>query len=200
MDNLEHLLDETQLLARMLSVAPGLRLLATTRIPLRLYGEHTVRVPPLHLPGAGRARRQRGGPAVHRAGPGRAPGLRPGRETSLPPSAEICAALDGLPLAIELAAAGSGCTRRGRCCRCCGPAWRLLTGGPRDLPRLQQTLRAALDWSHALLPPGTRSLFACLGVFAGPSTPRPRLRSARNPIRPGRSSTWPTWPTRACWR
>ena len=167
-DNLEHLLDETPLLARMLSVAPGLRLLATTRIPLRLYGEQTIRVPPLHLPGPGETGTDSEAVQLFIA---RARAVRPDfapDADELAAIGEICAELDGLPLAIELAAARIRLYPPRALLPLLQSRLALLTGGPRDLPRRQQTLRAALDWSHALLPPRTRSLFACLGVFAGP--------------------------------
>jgi non-specific serine/threonine protein kinase len=159
LDNLEQLLDETQLLARMLAAAPTVKLLATSRIPLRLYGEHMVRVPPLHLPSAvelftARARAVR-------------PDFAPD-DGQLAAVAEICTALDGLPLAIELAAARIRLYTPVALLPLLRSRLDLLTGGPRDLPHRQRTLRAALDWSHELLPPGTRHLFARLGVFAGP--------------------------------
>jgi predicted ATPase len=136
---------------------------------LRLYGEHEYRVPPLGLPGGGDAEAALGSEAV-RLFVDRARAVRSGFE--LTPSgaraiAEICRRLDGLPLAIELAAARV---------RIFSPEVLLarledrldtLTGGARDLPERQRTLRAALDWSHELLRPDERKLLARLGVFAG---------------------------------
>jgi len=170
-DNLEQLLDEAQLLARMLAAAPALRLLATSRIPLRLYGEHTLRVPPLHLPGEGGA-----GAAVDDSEAvqlfiARARAVRPDfapHVDDLAAVGEICTALDGLPLAIELAAARIRLYPPQALMPLLRSRLALLTGGPRDLPKRQQTLRAALDWSHALLAPDAQQLFARLGVFAGP--------------------------------
>ncbi|HEY2579340.1 MAG TPA: tetratricopeptide repeat protein [Streptosporangiaceae bacterium] len=159
LDNLEQLLDETPLLARMLASAPALRLLATSRIPLRLYGEHMVRVPPLHLPSAVQLFVARG-LAVR-------PDFAPD-DGQLATVGEICTALDGLPLAIELAAARIRLYTPAALLPLLRSRLDLLTGGPRDLPYRQQTLRAALDWSHELLPPGAQHLFARLGVFAGP--------------------------------
>jgi predicted ATPase len=159
LDNLEQLIDETHLLARMLATAPAVRLLATSRIPLRLYGEHMVRVPPLHPPSAvrlflARARAVR-------------PDFAPD-DGQLAAVGAICTALDGLPLAIELAAARVRLYSPAALLPLLRSRLDLLTGGPRNLPHRQQTLRAALDWSHELLPPGARHLFARLGVFAGP--------------------------------
>jgi predicted ATPase len=170
-DNLEHLLDETQLLSRMLAAAAALRLLATSRVPLRLYGEHTVRVPPLHLPGKGATGTEAADSEAVQLFIVRARAVRSGfapDADELATVGEICAALDGLPLAIELAAARIRLYSPRALLPLLQSRLELLTGGPRDLPRRQQTLRAALDWSHALLPPGTRRLFARLSVFAGP--------------------------------
>jgi len=173
-DNLEQLLEETPLLARLLAAAPGVRMLATSRIPLRLYGEYTVRVPALPLPRPdGTAITVRDSPAVQlflaRARAVRpdldAQGLDPG---DLAAAGEICAVLDGLPLAIELAAARVRLYPPAALLPLLRSRLDVLTGGPRDLPGRQQTLRAALDWSHALLAEGEQRLFARLGVFAGP--------------------------------
>jgi non-specific serine/threonine protein kinase len=170
-DNLEHLLEQTQLLSRMMTAAPALRLLATSRIPLRLYGEQTVRVPPLHLPGQGGA-----GTAVRdseavRLFIARARAVRPGFDPQageLAAAGAICTALDGLPLAIELAAARIRLYPPSALLPLLRSRLDLLIGGPRDLPHRQQTLRAALDWSYALLAPGGQQVFARLGVLAGP--------------------------------
>jgi non-specific serine/threonine protein kinase len=170
-DNLEHLLEETQLLARMMMAIPGLRLLATSRIPLRLYGEQTVRVPPLPLPRAGST-----GTAVRDSEAvqlfmARARAVRPDFDPQageLAAVAEICTTVDGLPLAIELAAARIRLHSPSALLPLLRSRLELLTGGPRDLPHRQQTLRAALDWSYALLSPDAQRLFARVGVLAGP--------------------------------
>jgi predicted ATPase len=170
LDNLEQLLDEAQLLAKMLAAAPGLRLLATSRIPLRLYGEHTVRVPPLHLPEDDSAAAARDSEAV-RLFVARARAARPDFDPDdgeLAAIGAICTALDGLPLAIELAAARIRLYSPHALLPLLRSRLVLLTGGPRDLPDRQQTLRATLDWSYALLPDSLRHLFARAGVFAGP--------------------------------
>jgi predicted ATPase len=169
-DNLEHLLDETQLLARMLAAAPGLRLLTTSRIPLRLYGEHTVRVPPLHLPGpdntgTAAARSEAVQLFIARARAARSDFAADADELAV--VGEICTALDGLPLAIELAAARVDLYPPRALLPLLRSRLALLTGGPRDLPHRHQTLQAALDWSYALMTPPTQRLFARLGVLAG---------------------------------
>ena len=168
-DNLEHLLDQTQLLSRMLAAGPAVRLLTTSRIALRLYGEHTLRVPPLHLPGdydTGTEECEAVRLFLARARAAR-PDFAPG-DGELTAIAKICAALDGLPLAIELAAARIRLYPPRTLLHLLRSRLALLTGGPRDLPQRQQTLRSALDWSHELLPPDAQRLFAHVGVFAGP--------------------------------
>ena len=149
-DNVEHLLDETEVLARMLAADPAIRLLVTSRIALRLYGERTLRVPPLHLPranGTGAEDSEAVQLFIVRA--------RAARPGFAPDGAELAAARTRLypPRALLP-------MLRSRLA--------LLTGGPRDAPQRQQTLRATLDWSHDLLPPLARRLFTHLGAFAGP--------------------------------
>jgi non-specific serine/threonine protein kinase len=168
-DNVEHLLDETQVLARLLAADPAIRLLATSRIALRLYGERTVRVPPLHVAAAGGNGAEKSEAVqlfLARARAAR-PNLAPD-SGELAAIAEICAALDGLPLAIELAAARTRLYPPRDLLPLLRSRIALLTGGPRDAPYRQQTLRATLDWSHELLSPSARRLFTHLGVFAGP--------------------------------
>jgi predicted ATPase len=168
-DNVEHLLDETQVLARLLAADPAIRLLATSRIALRLYGERTVRVPPLHVAAAGGNGAEKSEAVqlfLARARAAR-PNLAPD-SGELAAIAEICAALDGLPLAIELAAARTRLYPPRDLLPLLRSRIALLTGGPRDAPYRQQTLRATLGWSHELLSPSARRLFTHLGVFAGP--------------------------------
>jgi predicted ATPase/Tfp pilus assembly protein PilF len=167
-DNMEHLVEQAPLLGRLLAAAPGLRLLVTSRVPLGLYGEYQVRVPPLRLP-------DHDGPAagseavqlfVQRA-LAVAPGFDP-REEELAATAAICSVLDGLPLAIELAAARVRLYPPQALLPQLQARLPMLVGGPRDLPARQQTLRATFDWSDALLSAQARDLFARVGVFAGP--------------------------------
>jgi predicted ATPase len=166
-DNLEHLLDHTPLLARVLAAAPAVRILATSRIALRLHGEHIERVPPLPVPSPGASTQDSEAVQLFIS---RARAVRPGFTPDvgeLAAVAGICTALDGLPLAIELAAARIRLYSPQALLPLLQSRLTLLTRGPRDLPHRQQTLRAALDWSHALLPSAERRLFARLGVFAG---------------------------------
>ena len=168
-DNLEHLLDQAQLLGRLLAAGPAIRLLTTSRIALRLYGEHTLRVPPLRLPGEdGTGTEENEAVQLFLARARAAWPYFASDEGELTAIAEICVALDGLPLAIELAAARIRLYPPRTLLPLLRSRFALLTGGPRDRPQRQQTLRAALDWSHELLPPDARRLFAHVGVFAGP--------------------------------
>ncbi|HEU4322971.1 MAG TPA: tetratricopeptide repeat protein [Roseiflexaceae bacterium] len=172
LDNFEHVLDAAPHLAALLASAPGLRVLVTSRAVLRVAGERLVDVPPLALPDHDGA-----DPAADalRLFLERARAAAPGRRWGTDDTAAalaICRRLDGLPLAIELAAARS---------RLLAPAalltqlvagpFETLAAGPRDLPARQQTLRATLDWSMGLLSDQERQLLAGLALFAGGWTP-----------------------------
>lgn len=170
LDNMEHLLEGVPLLSRLLSAAPALRILATSRTALRLSGEHIVRVPPLSLPGDNPAAPPQDSEAV-RLFAARAEAVSPGfadQPGDVPAIAAICTCLDGLPLAIELAAARVRLWPPQVLLPMLQSRLQLLTGGPRDQPARQQTLRAALDWSYRLLTEPGQDLFRRLGVFAGP--------------------------------
>jgi predicted ATPase len=175
LDNFEHLLQAAPTLADLLATGPNLKLLVTSRAALHIYGEHEFPVPPLAVPDS------RSKPTIddlskypavalflQRAGAAK-PDFELNHENS---SAiiEICSRLDGLPLAIELAAARvkvlSVAAMRSRL----ASRLQLLTGGARDLPQRQQTLRAAIDWSYDLLSPAEQKLFRRLSVFAGGCT------------------------------
>ena len=171
LDNLEQLVPHTELISRLLAAAPRLLVLATSRTPLRLAGEQEYPVPPLETlqPGAASFEQLAANDAV-RLFVARARAVDPAFELDEERAdavAHICQALDGLPLAIELAAARSKLfapeAMRGRLER----RLELLTAGPRDVPARQQTLRATLEWSHDLLDDAHRRVFARLSVFAG---------------------------------
>jgi predicted ATPase len=169
LDNLEQLLAEAALLARLLAAAPALRLLVTSRVPLRLYGEHTFRVPPLHTSAHNSPTAEPDSEAeqlflarAHAARPTFAPAL-----DDFAAIAAICRSLDGLPLAIELAAARIRLYSPQDLLPLLRSRLTLLRGGPRDVPDRQQTLRGALDWSYQLLPWTAKNVFSCLGVFRG---------------------------------
>jgi predicted ATPase/class 3 adenylate cyclase len=161
LDNFEQVVEAAPVVADLLRVAPGLVVVATSRGPLRISGEHEFAVPPLGLP-AGVAL------FVDRASAARSDfQLTDGNAAAI---AAICARLDGLPLAIELAAARVRLLTPDAILTRLGQSLDLLDRGGRDLPARQQTLRGAIDWSHDLLDAPSRRLFARLAVFAGGAT------------------------------
>jgi predicted ATPase/tetratricopeptide (TPR) repeat protein len=172
LDNFEQVLGAAPQLAGLLAAAPGLVVLVTSRAVLRLSGEHEFPVPPLPVPPAGAAsdpeelRRYASvslfTERAHAADPGFE--LTAGNAAAV---AEICRRLDGLPLAIELAAARVRLLPPQALASRLGQRFSLLTGGARDLPERQRTLRNTLAWSFGLLPVAEQALFARLGVFAG---------------------------------
>ena len=174
-DNLEHVVDAAPALAALLEACPGIAVLATSRRPLRLMGEHEFPLAPLAAPRPGSNRplaEVAATPAVAlfvtRAGAASASFAL--TEANAAAVAEICARLDGLPLAIELAAARvKVLSPQALLARLTGRL-RLLTAGPRDLPLRQQTLRDAIAWSYDLLTAEERALFRRLAVFAGGAT------------------------------
>jgi predicted ATPase len=173
LDNFEQVIDAAPLLAEVLAAAPGVVVLVTSRTVLRLRGEHEFAVPPLPVPPAGSSpdpeelqRYASVGLFVERAHAA-APGfeLTGGNAAAV---AEICRRLDGLPLAIELAAARVRLLPPQALLPRLGQQLSLLMGGARDLPERQRTLKNTLDWSYGLLSASEQALFARLGVFAGP--------------------------------
>jgi predicted ATPase/class 3 adenylate cyclase len=154
LDNAEHLLAAAPDIARLLSEARGLRLLVTSRAPLRVSGEREYAVEPLSTNAAVDLLRER----AFAVG-----GHVPDADTA----EAICRRLDSLPLAIELAAARSKLLSPDALLGRLDNALPLLTGGVRDAPERQRTLRAAIGWSFDLLDDDTRTLFASLAVFAG---------------------------------
>src|SRR5262252_2495507 len=172
LDNFEQVMDAAPLVADLLAAAPGLVVLVTSRRVLRLSGEHEVQVPTLPVPDAAagsRAAMVRRYPAVQlfverarAVAPGF--GLISGNAAAV---SEICRRLDGLPLAIELAAARVKLLPPQALLTRLDDRMGLLTGGALDLPERQRTLRTTLDWSFGMLPAGQQALFARLGVFAG---------------------------------
>ncbi len=174
LDNFEQVLDAAPLVGKLLSACPKLKVLATSRATLRVYGEQEYPVPPLTLPDPGRL------PPVEmleryeavRLFAERARAVKPGfvLDGDAPAVAEICARLDGLPLAIELAAARTRLLPPKAMLKRLGDRLKFLTGGARDLPGRQQTLRGAIDWSHDLLDEEDRHLFRRMSVFAGGRT------------------------------
>ena len=178
LDNFEQVLGGAPLVGELLSACPKLNVLATSRSVLRVYGEQEYPVPPLELPRPGRL------PPIDRLSQyeavrlfiERAKAASPNfsvTDENAPAVAEICMRLDGLPLAIELAAARIKLLTPGAMLERLGSRLKLLGGGSRDLPERQRTLRGTIEWSHALLEEGERMLFARLAVFSGAARWRP---------------------------
>ena len=161
LDNFEQVLGAAPLVVELLSACPGLRILATSREPLRVRGEREYPVPPLPLPDAV-ALFETCARAVK-------PEFAATGEIEQV-VADICARLDGLPLAIELAAARIRLLPPGAIQARLERRLQVVTSGARDLPSRQQTLRRTIDWSHELLTPEEQQLFARLAVFVGSRT------------------------------
>jgi predicted ATPase/class 3 adenylate cyclase/Tfp pilus assembly protein PilF len=175
LDNFEQVLEAAPTITELLAEAPGLKVLATSRAPLGLYGEHEFPVPPLTMPDLKHP------PPLESLTQyeavelfvERAQAVKPEFEVtneSAPAVAEICVRLDGLPLAIELAAARIKMLPPKAMLQRLTSRLKLLTGGARDLPERQRTLRATIEWSFALLDQGEQVLFARLAVFSGGRT------------------------------
>ena len=166
LDNCEHLLEAcARLCQRLLAAAPDLRLLATSREPLRVAGETIWQVPPLAVASADGSASE----AV-RLFTERAAAIAPGfalTSANVDEVAAICRSLDGIPLAIELAAARVRALSVGQIRMRVADRFGLLTRGDRAAAPRQQTLRAAIDWSHDLLTEREQALLRRLSVFAG---------------------------------
>jgi predicted ATPase/class 3 adenylate cyclase len=179
LDNFEQVVAAAPVVAELQAGCPGLRVLVTSRVTLHLQGEHEHPVSPLALPPAPSTGRSRGkGPSWNQVTASPAVALfvaqarthRPDfvlTETSAPAVAAICARLDGLPLALGLAAARIKLLPPAQLLARLERRLPLLTGGARDLEARQQTLRNTLAWSEDLLQPAERLLFRRLAVFVG---------------------------------
>jgi non-specific serine/threonine protein kinase len=172
LDNLEHLVDAGPLIADLLAACPALTVLATSRAVLRLSGEHAYAVPPLGLPGANDL------PSFDRLADTDAVRLFVERAAAADAGftlttsnaaavATVCQRLDGLPLAIELAAARIPAFAPAVLLGRLEHRLTLLTSGPRDAPQRLRTMRDAIAWSYDLLPPEEQQLFRRLAVFVG---------------------------------
>lgn len=176
LDNFEQLLSAAPLIADCLAGTSRLTLLITSRVPLRLYGEHEFAVPPLALP-VDHAQTTLSNllqsPAIALF-VARSQAVKPDFQLTAANArvvAQICRQLDGIPLAIELAAARSKLlppqALLARLSGALGARLSTLTGGARDLPPRQQTLRNAIAWSYDLLPPAEQLLLRRLSIFVG---------------------------------
>jgi predicted ATPase len=175
LDNFEHLVQAAPTVAELLATGPNLKIMVTSRAALHVYGEHEFPVPPLALPDT------RSMPSVQVLLQCPAVALFVQRATAAKPDfelnrenasavTEICARLDGLPLAIELAAVRVKVLSPSSMLTRLASRLQLLTGGSRDLPQRQQTLRAAMDWSYDLLDAAEQKLFRRFSVFVGGCT------------------------------
>ena len=175
LDNFEHLIAAAPVIAQLLTIGPQLKILVTSQAPLHVYGEHEFPVPPLALPDP------KSMPPLEALSRLPAVALFVERARAVkhefvltkenaPTVAAICARLDGLPLAIELAAARIKLLSPPSMLTRLESRLSLLTGGARDLPSRQQTLRGTVDWSYGLLNPEEQTLFRRLAVFTGGCT------------------------------
>jgi predicted ATPase/DNA-binding CsgD family transcriptional regulator len=172
-DNCEHLLEAAaRLVTEVLRAAPGVRVVATSREPLSVAGEHVIPVPPLELPEAVAAEplgrlRQNEAVLLFTERAVAASGAFELTASNRAAVVDLCRRLDGLPLAIELAAVRTRALTAAQLLDRLTDRFGLLTGGSRAaLPR-HQTLRTTIDWSHDLLTAAERALLRRLGVFAG---------------------------------
>ena len=168
LDNFEQVLPAADGVAALLRACRQLTVLVTSRAPLRVYGEHELAVPPLPVPPASESSDLGGYEAV-RLFAERARAARDGfvvTPENAAVVAEVCRRVDGLPLAIELAAARIRLFDPAGLLARMGTALPVLIGGARDLPSRQRTLRGAIGWSHDLLSDADRMLFRRLAVLA----------------------------------
>ncbi len=170
-DNCEHLIDASAVLVeRLLVGCERLRVLATSREPLAVPGEVQLAIPPLDTPPPDAAPQEMPAYDAVQLFVDRARAVLPAfrlDEATAAPAAEVCRRLDGIPLAIELAAARVKTLSVGEIAARLDDRFRLLTAGPRTAEARQQTLRATVDWSHQLLTDPERVLFRRLSVFRG---------------------------------
>jgi len=157
LDNCEHVVAAAPSVSTLLEQCPHLKVLATSRVPLRVRGEREFPLRSLTEQASAQLFIERSSEV--------SPGFNRGEEQT-DTIVEICRRLDGLPLAIELAAARSRVLSPQALLERLDRPLSLLTSGPRDLPERQQTLRATIAWSYDLLPPGIQTLFRALAVFA----------------------------------
>jgi predicted ATPase/class 3 adenylate cyclase len=171
-DNCEQVIESGVTLSRLLDAAPRLTVLATSRVPFRISGERPFPVPSLEVPdntgiqGPDDLDRFEGARLFTERAAAVRPGFRLTAENA-PAVAGVITRLEGLPLAIELAASRLSLLTPQALLERLAERLPLLTGGARDLPERQRTLRGTIDWSHDLLGPAERSLFARLSVFSG---------------------------------
>ena len=171
LDNMEQVVEAAADVGELIDGSPGLTVLATSRVPLQLAGEQRFVLEPMPVPADDAA--EMGSFDAVRLFAERAAAVHAGfqlDERSTPAVVRIVAALDGLPLALELAASRMALLSADALADRLTRRLPMLTGGPRDAPERQRTLAATIRWSHDLLDEDARVLFARLSVFAGGST------------------------------
>jgi len=175
LDNMEHILTASPVVVELIEASRSLKILITSQAPLRVYGEHEFPVPPLTLPDL----RQTNSLPAMAENPAitlfaqRAQAVKPDFQLNAENAstiAEICSRVDGLPLAIELAAARVKMLPLNGILTRLESRLQLLTTGARDLPERQQTLRNTIDWSYGLLNEAEQKLLRRLSVFWGGCT------------------------------
>ncbi|MGH2806700.1 MAG: tetratricopeptide repeat protein [Actinomycetota bacterium] len=170
LDNFEQLIPGAPVIADLLEASAGLKVLVTSRSALLIRGEHEFPIPPLELPTARVSISDVENTDAVKLFVNRATATNPSfvlTEDNVEHVVEICAQLDGLPLAIELAAARTKLLTPEAMLKRLTDRLQLLTGGPVDLPERQRTLRATLDWDYDLLSEEEQKVFRRLGVFVG---------------------------------
>ncbi len=169
LDNAEHLVEAVATFAaKVLDAAPAQHILVTSQLPLRVAGEQLVRIEPLALPlGSDALDLHRGAVALFVERAHAADHRFHAVTANLPLLREICRRLDGLPLALEMAAARVPVLGLAGLRDAIEQRWSLLTAGRRDAPARHRTLHAALDWSYGLLTPAEQRLFRICSVFRG---------------------------------
>jgi len=170
LDNFEQLVSAAPVVAELLASAPQLKIITSSRVTLQLQGEYEYPVPPLDLPQGDRTLEELAEYESVRLFVERARTVQPNfylTKDNASAVAEICRRLDGLPLALELAAARIKLLQPQAILTRLNDSLKLLTGGARDLPSRHQTLRNTLEWSYSLLNEDEKKLYANLGVFVG---------------------------------
>ncbi len=169
LDNFEQVMSAYEVVVAWLKSSPAVRFLVTSREPLNIRGEHVFHVPPLSLPGVGLSSILSQFEAT-RLFIDRACASKPDftvNNENAPIVAEICSRLDGIPLAIELAAVRIRLMNPKAILKRLDTRLKLLTGGPNDMPERHKTLRACIDWSYDLLTKDERIIYRYLSVFHG---------------------------------
>jgi len=170
-DNFEQIVEAGPVVAELLAAAPGIKALVTSRIALQLRGEHEYPISPLDLPpGTCSSQAEVLGYEAIALFNQRAQSVQPRFEITAencPAVVEICRRLDGLPLAIEIAAARTKMLPPQALLERLDQSLKLLVASARDVPDRQQTLRRTIDWSYRLLEPEVQTIFTRLGIFSG---------------------------------